>query len=184
MLPQALLVMAAWGFDYRSHMVWCKDRSGTGYWFRNQHELLLVGVKGNIPTPAMGTQAPSVQDIPRSEHSAKPEKFLQIIEDYFPTLPKIELNRRGPARPGWSAWGNEAEQTTERAAVHAAPSGSAAPEPAPPLSAHGARSSPSVADQTKHATTDLPNDDGLDIPNFLRIGHPQCTWRRQEMEPE
>ena len=45
MLPQALEVMAAWGFEYRTNFVWAKDRAGTGYWSRNQHELLLVGVK-------------------------------------------------------------------------------------------------------------------------------------------
>lgn len=44
---------------------------------------------------------------PRGEHSAKPECFFEMIEQYFPNLPKIELNRRGPARPGWDAWGNE-----------------------------------------------------------------------------
>ena len=43
MLPHALAVMSAWGFDYRSHAIWQKDRIGTGYWFRNAHELLLVG---------------------------------------------------------------------------------------------------------------------------------------------
>ena len=56
MLPQALEVMAAWGFKYKSHMVWVKDRTGTGYWFRNAHELLLVGTKGRIPAPAPGMQ--------------------------------------------------------------------------------------------------------------------------------
>jgi hypothetical protein len=45
----------------------------------------------------------------RGEHSAKPECFLEMIERHFPSLPKIELNRRGPARPGWDAWGNESE---------------------------------------------------------------------------
>lgn len=109
MLPHALLVMSAWGFDYRSHVIWQKDRIGTGYWFRNAHELLLVGVKGNIPAPAMGTQAHSVIAAEVGAHSAKPESFLELIEEYFPTLPKIELNRRGPARPGWDAWGNEAD---------------------------------------------------------------------------
>jgi N6-adenosine-specific RNA methylase IME4 len=46
---------------------------------------------------------------PRGRHSEKPEVFLKMIEEYFPNLPKIELNRRGPARPDWEAWGNEAE---------------------------------------------------------------------------
>ena len=49
MLPQALEVMAAWGFAYETQFVWVKDRVGTGYWFRNRHELLLVGVKGENP---------------------------------------------------------------------------------------------------------------------------------------
>jgi len=110
MMPHALLVMGAWGFDYRSQVVWKKDRMGTGYWFRNWHELLLVGVRGNIPAPAPGTQWDSVIDGDVAGHSTKPGRFLEMIEQYFPTIPKIELNRRGPARPGWDAWGNEVEE--------------------------------------------------------------------------
>jgi N6-adenosine-specific RNA methylase IME4 len=113
MLRDAMRVMEAWGFTYVSHVIWDKVHIGTGYWFRNRHELLLVGTKGNIPAPAMGEQAASVLAIARKEHSAKPEQFLQVIESYFPTLPKIELNRRGPARPGWDAWGNEVMQAAE-----------------------------------------------------------------------
>jgi N6-adenosine-specific RNA methylase IME4 len=71
MLPHALAVMAAWGFDYRSHFVWAKDRIGTGYWNRNKHELLLVGVEGDIPAPAMGEQWPFVIEAPVGRHSAK-----------------------------------------------------------------------------------------------------------------
>jgi N6-adenosine-specific RNA methylase IME4 len=110
MLCDALRVMEAWGFEYKSHLVWDKVHIGTGYWFRNRHELLLVGTRGNIPAPAMGDQFASVLAIARKEHSAKPEQFLELIEQYFPNLPKIELNRRGPARPGWDAWGNEVEE--------------------------------------------------------------------------
>jgi N6-adenosine-specific RNA methylase IME4/DNA-binding CsgD family transcriptional regulator len=109
MLRDALRVMEAWGFEYKSHAVWDKIHIGTGYWFRNRHELLLVGTKGSIPAPAMGDQFASVMTIARKEHSAKPEQFLELIEQYFPNLPKIELNRRGPPRAGWDAWGNEAE---------------------------------------------------------------------------
>ena len=109
MLVDALSVMKAWGFEYKSHFIWNKDRIGTGYWNRNRHELMLVGTRGNIPAPAMGTQLNSVIDAPVGRHSAKPEAFYALIEKYFPTLPKIELNRRGPARAGWDAWGNEAE---------------------------------------------------------------------------
>ena len=46
MLPHALTVMAAWGFDYVSHYAWGKDKIGTGYWSREKHELLLIGIRG------------------------------------------------------------------------------------------------------------------------------------------
>ena len=108
MLRQALEVMAAWGFEYVSQCAWIKSKTGTGYWFRNKHEILLVGTRGNVPAPAPGTQWPSAIEAPVGRHSEKPEKFLELIEAYFPTLPKIELNRRGPARAGWSSWGLEA----------------------------------------------------------------------------
>ena len=114
MLPHALTVMAAWGFDYRSHVVWNKDRLGTGYWFRNKHELLLVGVRGDIPAPAPGTQAASVIEAAVGAHSAKPNEFLELVESYYPSLRKIELNRRGARREGWDAWGFEAGVTHER----------------------------------------------------------------------
>jgi N6-adenosine-specific RNA methylase IME4 len=104
MLCEALAVMDYWRFTYKSHMIWLKDRIGTGYWFRNVHELLLVGVRGDIPAPAMGTQAPSVIDVLRGAHSEKPEYFHLIIEEYFPNLPKIELFAN-VWRPGWTTWG-------------------------------------------------------------------------------
>lgn len=110
MLPQALEVMAAWGFFYKSNYVWVKTEDGTGYWGRNRHELLLIGTRGHVPAPAMGTQRSSVIEAAAAEHSAKPEAALLMIEEYFPTLPKIELNRRGPARDGWSAWGADVDE--------------------------------------------------------------------------
>ena len=109
MLPEALAVLQAWGFTYRSQFMWLKDRVGTGYWTRNKHELLLIGTRGNVPAPAPGDQFPSVIEAPVNEHSAKPEVVLEMIEAMFPNLPKIELNRRGPPRPAWSSWGLEAE---------------------------------------------------------------------------
>jgi N6-adenosine-specific RNA methylase IME4 len=108
MLPHALTVMAAWGFDYKSHYAWGKDKFGTGYWNREKHELLLIGTRGDVPCPTPGTQSESLIQAPKGEHSAKPECFLKMIEGYYPTIPKIELNRRGPPRPGWDCWGFEA----------------------------------------------------------------------------
>jgi N6-adenosine-specific RNA methylase IME4 len=105
MLPQALEVMAAWGFQYKTNIAWVKDCIGTGYWFREKHEHLLVGTKGNIPAPAPGTQDESVLIAPRGRrHSEKPKFVYELIEDYFPNLPKIELNAR-QCREGWDSWG-------------------------------------------------------------------------------
>jgi N6-adenosine-specific RNA methylase IME4 len=107
MLEQALEVMAAWGFEYRSHCIWLKDKVGTGYWFRSVHELLLIGVKGDVPAPAPGTQFESAWDADVAEHSAKPHFAYEIFERYFPNIPKIELNAR-KKRDGWDCWGAEA----------------------------------------------------------------------------
>jgi N6-adenosine-specific RNA methylase IME4 len=112
MLPQALEVMTAWGFAYKSSFVWIKPKAGTGYWNRNRHELLLVGTRGNIPAPAMGTQWVSVIEAPTGRHSEKPAAFYELIESYYPSLPRIELNARA-ARPGWHRWGNEADADGE-----------------------------------------------------------------------
>jgi N6-adenosine-specific RNA methylase IME4 len=109
MLPQALEVMDAWGFNYVSNFVWVKDKAGTGYWSRNQHEHLLIGTKGNLPAPLEGTQWRSVIEAKRGKHSEKPETVYDLIESYYPGLPKIELNAR-KAREGWDRWGNEAPE--------------------------------------------------------------------------
>lgn len=112
MLFDAYTVMTEWGFVYKTHLVWRKMRPGKGrgpgYWFTGEHELLLVGTRGAIPAPATALCA-SVFDASVGEHSAKPDFVAELIERAFPNLPKIELNRRGPARKGWDAWGNEAE---------------------------------------------------------------------------
>ena len=105
-LAEALAVLAAWGFDYVSHMVWEKDKLGLGYWVRNQHEILLIARRGDFPAPPPSVRPPSVIHAPRREHSRKPDEFYEIIERMYPTLPKIELFARH-ARPGWAAWGNQ-----------------------------------------------------------------------------
>lgn len=108
MLPEALDVMKAWGFTYKSHCIWIKDRIGTGFWFRNRHELLLVGTRGDkVPAPAHGEQYESVIEAAVTKHSQKPGHFAEMIEDLFPNVPAVELFARGE-RLGWDVWGNEA----------------------------------------------------------------------------
>ena len=109
----ALDVMEAWGFEYKSNYVWVKDGISTGRWNRSRHEILLIGTRGNPVCPAPGTQWDSAIMSPRLAHSEKPKCFLEMIEQYFPNVPKIELNCRGKPRPGWDAWGNEVEEAAE-----------------------------------------------------------------------
>ena len=109
MLRDALDVMSAWGFTYKSHMVWIKNHQGTGYWFRNQHELLLIGTRGRVPAPAPGTQWSSALHAPRSAHSVKPSAVRRMLERQFPTTPKLEMFARGGRIRGWTRWGAEVE---------------------------------------------------------------------------
>ena len=109
MLPEALATMSVWGFTYKSHFCWVKDRLGLGYWCRNQHELLLIGTRGQVIAPAPGSQFPSVISAPVGRHSEKPEDFYRIIESYFPTVSRIELFARN-GRENWYSWGNQAPE--------------------------------------------------------------------------
>jgi N6-adenosine-specific RNA methylase IME4 len=88
MLQEALQLMAAWGFAYKSHCIWAKDHIATGFWFRNAHELLLVGTRGNIPAPAPGDQENSILQAPVGKHSEKPPVFATMIDRALPELSK------------------------------------------------------------------------------------------------
>ncbi len=107
-LKEALRVIDAWGFTYRTCAVWDKQIIGMGYYFRQQHELLLVATKGKMPPPEPANRVPSVYSEKRGKHSAKPEKFYEIIEKMYPELSKIELFGRS-RREGWDIWGNQLE---------------------------------------------------------------------------
>ena len=105
-LVEAIQVVAAWGFTYKTCMVWVKDKIGMGYYARQQHELLLIATRGAPPTPAPADRPSSIVNATRDAHSAKPAEFYSVIERMYPALPKIELFCRSP-RDGWSAWGNQ-----------------------------------------------------------------------------
>jgi N6-adenosine-specific RNA methylase IME4/ParB-like chromosome segregation protein Spo0J len=105
-LRESFDVLVAWGFEYKTNIVWVKDKIGLGYFVRNQHELLLVATRGDMPSPSPANRPPSVISAPRREHSRKPDEAYELIERMYPELPKIELFARH-ARPGWAAWGNE-----------------------------------------------------------------------------
>lgn len=106
-LPEALEVMEAWGFEYKTNAVWVKEGGiGMGYWWRNQHEHLLVGTRGTFSPPSPENRLPSVIEAPRKVHSAKPVTVAEHLEKLYPDHAKIELFAR-KHRKGWSAWGNQ-----------------------------------------------------------------------------
>jgi N6-adenosine-specific RNA methylase IME4 len=105
-LQSAFRVLDAWGFEYRTNIVWVKDQPGLGYWVRNQHELLLVAARRSMRSPPERMRPPSLISAPRREHSRKPDETYELIERMYPELPKVELFAR-QARPGWDVWGNE-----------------------------------------------------------------------------
>ena len=107
-LAEAVDVLRAWGFELRSSAVWVKPSIGPGYWFRQRHELLLVGVRGKFRPPANKQRRDSVFEAPRAKHSEKPAAVQAWIEQAFPGESKIELFARKP-RDGWAVWGNEVE---------------------------------------------------------------------------
>jgi len=107
LLPEALGVMAAWGFTYRANYVWVKPSIGPGNWARQRHELVLVGTRGEIGTPREEDRPDSVIQAPRGRHSQKPDELYARIERAYPHLSKCELFARGIPHAGWTAWGNE-----------------------------------------------------------------------------
>jgi N6-adenosine-specific RNA methylase IME4 len=114
LVPKSLEVMAAWGFEYKTQAVWDKEIIGMGYWFRGQHEVLLVGTRGTFSPPPESCRVPSVVRGKRAKHSEKPDAVYQLIESAFPEARKIELFSRR-ARKGWSTWGNEVVPNTSPA---------------------------------------------------------------------
>lgn len=105
-LPEALKTINSWGFTYKSHSVWDKQIIGMGYWYRGQHELLLIATKGTFSPPEPEDRTSSIYSEKRTEHSRKPEYYYEWIEKCFPNTNKIELFSRNK-RDGWEAWGNE-----------------------------------------------------------------------------
>jgi N6-adenosine-specific RNA methylase IME4 len=105
-LAECFKVIEAWGFEYRTGLVWIKHAIGMGNYVRQQHEHLLIARRGEIPLPEPTNRPSSIIEAPRREHSRKPDEAHELIERMYPELPKIELFARY-ARPGWDCWGNE-----------------------------------------------------------------------------
>jgi N6-adenosine-specific RNA methylase IME4 len=116
LLPEGLGVMRAWGFAYKSNIVWHKirrdggsDGRGVGFYFRNVTELLLFGIRGaNNRTLHAGRRQVNLVASRKREHSRKPDESYAIIEACSPG-PRLELFARG-TRPGWVSFGDQADE--------------------------------------------------------------------------
>ena len=116
---EGLQVMARWGFEYKTNLVWYKirkdggpDRRGVGFYFRNVTELVLFGVRGkNARTLKQGRTQPNIISSQKQGHSRKPDELYDIIEGCSPG-PYLELFARR-TRPGWDQWGDEVGSADE-----------------------------------------------------------------------
>ncbi|MCA3646447.1 MAG: S-adenosylmethionine-binding protein [Methylobacterium sp.] len=114
LLPEGLRVMQAWGFSYKSNIIWHKirkdggsDGRGVGFYFRNVTEVLLFGVRGkNARTLAAGRRQVNMIETRKREHSRKPDEQYSLIETCS-SGPYLEMFARG-TRKNWTYWGNQA----------------------------------------------------------------------------
>jgi N6-adenosine-specific RNA methylase IME4 len=117
LLPEGLKVMEAWGFQYKSNLVWHKirkdggsDGRGVGFYFRNVTELILFGTRGkNARTLDPGRSQVNMIQTRKREHSRKPDEQYELIEACSPG-PYLEMFARGE-RQKWAVWGNQADET-------------------------------------------------------------------------
>lgn len=114
LLLDAVAVVEAWGFQYKTNMVWVKTelvKPGSGFYVRGRHELLFICTRGSF-TPLNPNIAPPIGSIiesPVREHSRKPETVYDIIEALYPGCNYVELFAR-TKRAGWDAWGNQVDK--------------------------------------------------------------------------
>ena len=116
LLPEGLAVLAAWGFAYKSNLIWHKvrkdggsDGRGVGFYFRNVTEIVLFGTRGrNARTLPPGRRQVNLIATRKREHSRKPDEQYELIEACSPGA-YLELFGRG-VRKGWTVWGNQASE--------------------------------------------------------------------------
>jgi N6-adenosine-specific RNA methylase IME4 len=116
LLKEGLEVMAAWGFKYKTNLIWHKirkdggpDGRGVGFYFRNTTEIVLFGTRGSLRTLKPGRTQVNIIKTQKQEHSRKPDELYDIIESCSPG-PYLEIFARGK-RTSWDAFGNQANET-------------------------------------------------------------------------
>lgn len=115
LLQEGLDVMKAWGFTYKTNIIWHKirkdggpDGRGVGFYFRNTTELILFGTRGKLRTGDAGRRQVNIIKTRKREHSRKPDEIYEIIENCSPA-PYLELFARGKFKPDWNVWGDQSD---------------------------------------------------------------------------
>lgn len=116
LLKEGLAVMEAWGFTYKTNLVWHKvrrdggpDGRGVGFYFRNTTELILFGTRGRLRTRPAGRRQVNILKTQKREHSRKPDELYELIEACSPG-PYLELFARGRFSSVWHVWGDQSEE--------------------------------------------------------------------------
>ncbi|MBF0507077.1 MAG: S-adenosylmethionine-binding protein [Nitrospirae bacterium] len=124
LLKEGLEVMEAWGFQYKTNIIWHKvrkdggpDGRGVGFYFRNTTEMILFGIRGRIRTLDPGRSQVNIIRTQKREHSRKPDELYEIIEACS-AGPYLELFARGK-RQGWDQWGNQVDNYAPSWATYA-----------------------------------------------------------------
>ena len=122
MIQEGLEAMRAWGFCYKTNLIWLKirrdggpDGRGCGFYFRNVTEMVLFGVKGKLRTLAPGRRQVNLIATRKREHSRKPDELYEIVEACSPG-PFLELFAR-QRRAGWVSLGDEVDSYRGRRAI-------------------------------------------------------------------
>ena len=108
-LEKSLQVMNAWGFKYKTNMIWDKQLITTGQWLYGQHEILLIGIKGKFSLPTEDVNIPSVYREKQDKHSVKPMYFYEQIERMFPGEKYLALFAHKKQSDLWETWGNQVQ---------------------------------------------------------------------------
>ena len=108
-------VLEAWGFDYKTNLIWDKVKPNMGHYSSVRHEILVIAGKGKCAPTCDGKTIQSVDSVVSIEkstrHSEKPLEFMDIIDKLYPDYKKLEMFARNKGqRKNWSYWGNEANE--------------------------------------------------------------------------
>ena len=109
---EAFDVMEAWGFKYKTQAVWDKQSLGVGYWMRGEHELLYIGVRGDVSPPDAKDRRGSIFREESGAHSEKPACVKRYIDTAHPDARKLEMFARD-GTVGWELWGDESPDSKQ-----------------------------------------------------------------------